>query len=194
MAKVMLYKIKWALSAFFLSFFCASLKLPGYFAFPLFSKGLKRVSIGKYVRIYPHLRIETHGEGNITIEDCVSIAQNVHITSGSNVLISKDSVILANSFITSIDHDYKDINLQMSKQPYLCKDTIIGRNCFIGMGVSILAGTTLGEHTIVGANSVVRGVFPSYCVIAGAPARVIKKYCHETKEWLSVNKSMVDSD
>lgn len=49
----------------------------------------------------------------------------------------------------------------------------IGDNCFIGMNTVILKGTTIGNNTIIGAGSVVTGGYPSDCVIAGNPAKVI---------------------
>lgn len=50
----------------------------------------------------------------------------------------------------------------------------IGDNCFIGMNTVILKGTTIGNNTIIGAGSVVTGgEYPSDCVLAGNPARVI---------------------
>ncbi|MBP7063427.1 acyltransferase [Ferrovibrio sp.] len=52
----------------------------------------------------------------------------------------------------------------------------IGRNCWIGFGSVILPGVTLGDGTIVGANSVVRNSFPEgRVVIAGTPARVVRQ-------------------
>ena len=65
----------------------------------------------------------------------------------------------------------------------IVKDTIIGENCFIGYGVAIQAGTKLGKQCIVGANAVVRGDFPDYSVIAGVPAKIIRKYNFDTKTW-----------
>lgn len=49
----------------------------------------------------------------------------------------------------------------------------IGNNCFIGMNVVILKGTTIGDNVIIGAGSVVRGFIPSNTVAAGNPCRVI---------------------
>jgi len=51
------------------------------------------------------------------------------------------------------------------------------------MGVAIQAGTVLGKQCIVGANSVVRGVFPDYSVIAGVPARIIKRFNFDKNKW-----------
>ena len=51
----------------------------------------------------------------------------------------------------------------------------IGRNCFIGCNSIILKGTVLGDGCVVGAGAVVAGKFENNCVIAGNPARVIKR-------------------
>lgn len=65
----------------------------------------------------------------------------------------------------------------------ITKRTEIGENCFIGFGAAIQAGTVLGKQCIVGTNAVVRGEFPDYSVIVGAPAKVVKQYNKETGEW-----------
>lgn len=55
------------------------------------------------------------------------------------------------------------------------KEIKIGKNCFIGCNSIILKGTVLGDGCVVGAGAVVSGKFEDNCVIAGNPARVIKK-------------------
>ena len=60
---------------------------------------------------------------------------------------------------------------------------LFGKNCFIGTGVVINSGTILGKQCIVGANSVLSGSYPDYCVIVGAPGRIIKKYNNNKKKW-----------
>ena len=49
-----------------------------------------------------------------------------------------------------------------------------GEGCFLGMNSIILKGTVLGKNVVVGAGSVVHGIFPDNCIIAGNPAKVIK--------------------
>ncbi|HFG1915358.1 acyltransferase [Vibrio fluvialis] len=179
----MLFKIKWMLSALFLAFFLKKIQFPTYFSFPIFFMGLNKVSIGKRVRIFPNSRIEVHGDGEIIIEDNVAIGQSFHITSASRLVIGSGTVISARVFVTNIDHEYEQIGTPILEQNNKISHTQIGKNCFIGMGVAIQAGTTLGDHVIVGSNSVVRGCFPSYCVIAGAPAKIIKRYDPNDSLW-----------
>jgi acetyltransferase-like isoleucine patch superfamily enzyme len=50
----------------------------------------------------------------------------------------------------------------------------IGDGSWLGYGTVVLPGTTIGRHVVIGANSVVRGEIPDFCVAAGNPARVIR--------------------
>jgi len=52
----------------------------------------------------------------------------------------------------------------------------IGPGSWLGSGAVILPGTRLGRNTVVGAGSVVRGAFPDHVVLAGIPARVVRRY------------------
>lgn len=185
----MIFKMFWILRAILYKPFMGKLDLPSYIGNPAYIHNFNRIFIGKKVRIFPNVRLEVHGEkASLTIEDNVAIGQNVHITSGENLVIGASSTILANVFITDIDHDYEEIGKHVLNQKKIIKKTVIGENCFIGIGVAIQAGTILGKQCIVGANSVVRGEFPDYCVIVGSPARIIKKYNLETKCWQKINQ------
>lgn len=182
-----MYKIVWGIVALFYAPFFNKFSFPSHIGIPIFTSGLKNVVIKKRVRIMPGLRIETHKKGKIVFEENISIGQNFHITSAGNLIIGSDSTILGNVFITNIDHDYKEIGKHILEQQMLVKETRIGKNCFIGYGAAIQAGTVLGAQCVIGANSVVRGVFPDYCVIVGVPAKVVKRFNSESKEWIKTN-------
>ena len=70
----------------------------------------------------------------------------------------------------------------------------IGENCFIGTGAVINAGTILGKQCIVGANAVVSGMYPDYCVIVGAPGKIVKRYDVKIKEWKKTNIKALDKE
>lgn len=185
----MFFKIFWIIRAFFYKIFFKKFGLISYIGKPVFLKGVKNISIGKKVRIFPGVRMETHNNGDIIIEKDVAIGQNFHATSSNQkLIIGTKTTISGNVFITNIDHEYQEIDKHIMEQPFIIKETKIGNNCFIGYGVAIQAGTILGKHCIVGANSVVRGIFPDYCVIVGSPARIIKKYNFKTKKWEKMKK------
>lgn len=153
-----------------------------------FVTGKKRISIGNRTRIFPGIRMEAIGIGEIVIGNNCAIEQNVHIiSSGTTVKIGNDVTISGNVFISNTDHEYSDIKKSVMDQELLVKDTIIGDGSFIGYGAVILPGTNLGKHCVIGANSVVKGVFPDNCVIVGSPAYIVKKYNSRTKKWESMN-------
>jgi maltose O-acetyltransferase len=63
---------------------------------------------------------------------------------------------------------------------------ILGDNVFIGFAAKILPNVKLGEWTIVGAGSVVTKSYPDgFVMIAGNPAKVIKRYDHDNKNWIN---------
>lgn len=180
-----LIKIIWAVRAIYYKLKFKKIGYKSYIGKPIFLLGENKITIGSKVRIYPGLRMECHGvNGQIVIEDNVSIGQNLHIISNESLLcIGKNTTISGNVFITNMDHEYIKLNMSVMNQNISFRNTNIGENCFLGYGSVILAGSILGKQCIVGANSVVRGKYPDYCVIAGNPAKIIKIYNFKNQKW-----------
>jgi acetyltransferase-like isoleucine patch superfamily enzyme len=78
-------------------------------------------------------------------------------------------------YITDQNHGYEDRELPISQQAMPERRVRIGAGSWLGHGTVVLPGATIGRHVVIGANSVVRGEVPSYCVAAGNPARVVKR-------------------
>ncbi len=153
------------------------------------------ISIGSSALIWPGCRIEGIDSPagtqttppHIGIGDGVTMQQNCHITAGGNLIIEGGTTILFDVMITDLDHRYEEFGRRVYDQPVDVISTRIGRNCFVGSGARILAGTTLGESCVVGANSVVRGSFPAGSVIAGIPGRIVKQYDSVGAVWRKIN-------
>jgi len=120
---------------------------------------------------------------HLILEEGVSIEQRCHITVADELIVGKNTIISFDVMMTDVDHDYYTLNTPIGQQALHVKKTRIGENCFLGGGVKIQAGTILGKHCVVGANAVVRGEFPDYCVIVGIPAKIVKRYDVITKQW-----------
>ena len=160
---------------------------------PLFIS-YEAVKLGENVSIGEHARreaidswLERKYTPSILIESGVRIEQRCHITAAGQLVIGKNSLISFDVMIQDTDHEYQNIELPVSQQPLIVNKTIIGESCFIGSGAKISAGTTLGKHCVVGANAVVRGDFPDYCVIVGIPAKIVKRYNLATQAWQKTN-------
>lgn len=105
------------------------------------------------------------------------IGENVHIYSDlfskEPYMISIDSHTTVSGNVTFVTHD-NSISKYLPQFTDIFGKITIGKNCFIGMGVMILAGVTLGDSTIVAAGSVVTKSFPEGgVVVGGVPAKVI---------------------
>lgn len=148
------------------------------------------LTLGEKVLIWHNARIEgvseyagTQYSPSININYGVTIQQNLHLTCAKKIIIGNNTAVAANVSITDIEHGYADINVPPEQQPITVTEVIIGNNCKIYNNAVILPGTVLGLHNIVGANAVVKGVFPDYCVIVGAPAKIVKRYNPITQRW-----------
>jgi acetyltransferase-like isoleucine patch superfamily enzyme len=127
----------------------------------------------------------------LSIQDDVSLEQDVQIVCASKVIIRERVTIAPRCFITDVSHPYQDIedhNPIRSRLSHSPRPVEIGEESFLGVGSVILPGVSLGRRCIVGANSVVTHSMPDYCVCAGAPARVIKNYDPLSNAWVSVEE------
>jgi len=79
-------------------------------------------------------------------------------------------------YVTDANHGYQDPHTPVGNQLGPHDPVRIGAGSWIGHGAVILPGTTLGRNVVVAAGSVVRGDIADHAVIAGVPAKVIRRY------------------
>ena len=113
----------------------------------------------------------------------ISLSDSVHISAVQRIEIGNDTLIGSKVYIGDHSHgSYADAAACAAEAQYApiarpladIAAIHIGERCWIGDGAVILAGAQIGDNSVVGANSVVKGVFPANVVIAGSPAKVIK--------------------
>lgn len=107
---------------------------------------------------------------NVGISGATIYARN-RIEIGDNTCIGGNTKLLDNDF-HPLETEARNADV---KEKIGCKPIKIGKNCFIGCNALILKGTELGEGCVVGAGAVVSGKFEAGSVIAGNPAKVIRK-------------------
>lgn len=116
----------------------------------------QNISLGNNVSIHPMCYIECgEGVGSVVIGDDVSIAHGVTIMATS--------------------HRYTDDSVSIKDQGLDSKETVIGSNVWIGAKASILAGVTISDGCVIGANSVVTKDTDFKSVYVGSPAKKIKE-------------------
>ena len=143
------------------------------------------VSIGDFCQFGNNCRVEAIGENNgnfyspeLIIGNNVSFEDNCHIGCLNSVLIEDGTMVASGVFITDHFHGKiisGDLLIRPALRELSSKPVHIGKNVWIGEHVSIMPGVNLGNNVIVGANTVVTHSFEDNCVIAGCPARIIKK-------------------
>lgn len=121
----------------------------------------------------------------ISIGDDVYIGGYSQLHCMNNLTLDRGVVLSEHVYISDIAHGFAPDRGLIMEQELECKGPVhIGEHTFIGYGVSIMPGVTLGMRCIVGTRSVVTHSFPPYSMVAGSPAKLVKRYCLETKTWI----------
>jgi acetyltransferase-like isoleucine patch superfamily enzyme len=142
--------------------------------------GRPRIIIGDDVTISGDLSINANhilDQPLVSIGDGVFLGHRLTIQVARAVSIQSGTLIAANCFIA--DHDghpssYADRNAGRPAPLHEVKPVSIGRNVWIGRECIILKGVTIGDGAVVGAGSVVRTDVPSFSLVFGNPARVVR--------------------
>ncbi|MEI7591615.1 MAG: acyltransferase [Actinomycetes bacterium] len=122
----------------------------------------------------------------VGIGDRCVIGAGCSIAGHNSIEIGDDVWTGRGVHITDMNHDYTDRAIPIGRQHQPENPVVIGEGSWIGHGVIILPGAQIGRHVVVGANSVVIGSLPDFCVAVGVPARVVRRYS-DKHGWVSVS-------
>lgn len=115
----------------------------------------------------------TEGHGELIIETGVNMQETTWIICYEKIFIGEGTQI--GPFVTIVDFDH-DLDKKRGISATGVKRPIhIGKYCWIGANSVVLKGVTLGDDCVVGAGSIVTKSFPNNSIIAGNPARLIRK-------------------
>lgn len=128
----------------------------------LFSPNVK---LGKKVNFRKNFEINCDKQGYVSIGSGVFFNNGCTINSHKSVCIGDDCIFGENVKIYDHNHKFSQMNVRIQDQGYNCKEVVIGRNCWIGTNVVILAGTNIGDNVVIGAGVVISGEIPSNVVV-----------------------------
>ncbi len=166
---------------------------------PLVHKKGKGARIKRWTRmdVLPWNRFELGRYS--TIEDFATINNGVgDVIIGNNTRIGLSNTIIGpvkigngimfaqNIVVSGLNHSYQDISMSIHDQPVTTAEIIIEDEAWIAANSVIVAGVKIGKHSVVAAGSVITKDVPPYSIAAGNPARLIKQYNFETKQWEKV--------
>lgn len=154
-------------------------------------KGSEYISIGKNCFFGDgfHLtawdnRLYKGSVPNMLIGDNCCFGLENHITCANEIIIGDGC--LTGKWVTISDNNHGNTDIEdLKKSPLYRTITTkgpvkIGKNVWIGEKATILSGVTIGDGVVVAANAVVCNDVPSYCVVAGSPAKIVKQIKQET--------------
>lgn len=147
-----------------------------------------KFELGKYSTIEDFCTIN-NGVGDVLIGSGTRIGMgNVII---GPVIIGNDVIFAQNIVMSGLNHGYEDISRPISLQKVTTATIEVEDECWIGANAVIVAGVTIGKHSVIAAGAVVTKNIPPYSIAVGNPARVIKQYNFDKKEWMKVESTTI---
>lgn len=158
---------------------------------PLRFGNSKMIKIGDFVTVHPNCWIQTVGEDRpknspkLIVKNHVSIGMSSTISAAHRIVIEDYVLMARNVFISDHLHGYEDVARPISLQPITkVRGVTIGAGSWLCQNSVVLPGVTIGRNCVVGANSVVNADVPDYTVVAGTPARIVKRYDASRRKWM----------
>jgi acetyltransferase-like isoleucine patch superfamily enzyme len=123
----------------------------------------------------------------IIIGNRVVASGSLHLAAAHKIVIEDDVMFAANVFVCDCTHGYYKTDVPYKYQALSnIAPTIIKKGSWIGQNAVILPGVTIGEFSIIGANSVVNKDIPDKCIAFGAQAKVIKSRSLSHGKWVKI--------
>lgn len=163
--------------------------------FPIVIRGKKYIDFGHNLTTGYMCRFEVYPqtEGkckNLIFGNNIQMNDFCHICAIDSVEIGDNCLLASHIYISDNSHGsyHGDINdsspdVAPVHRNYITSPVKIGKNCWLGEGVIVLPGVTIGDGCIIGAHSVVVNSIPTACVAVGSPAKVVKTYNYKSKRW-----------
>jgi len=147
--------------------------------------GEERIEIGDGTAIGPLASLSAGmpsqaglgGDPVITIGDRCTLGKGIGIVGHERIEIGDDIWTGHYVYITDQNHGYENLDLPIGTQMWKNEPVSIGSGSWLGHGAIVLPGSSVGKHVVIAAGAVVAGIeVPDNSVVAGVPARIIRRY------------------
>lgn len=150
--------------------------------FDVHIKHKKNLFLGKEVKISNNVFLQAHPQ--IKIDDYTVV--NAYSVIMGKVEIGKHCLVAPHVSIVGGNHNFDRLDVPIMYQGSTERGVVVGDNVWIGVNVVVLDGVKIGSGAIVGAGSVVTKNVASNTIVAGNPARVVRKRTHTDKQYKKI--------
>lgn len=129
----------------------------------------------------------------ISIGNFCLLGRRNFLNSGAAIAIGDYTLTGPDCMFLGSDHHWSD-----PMKPYIMTGSSadqkisIGTNVWLGAGVKVMKGVSIGHGSVVGANALVTSDIPPFALAYGAPAKVVKHYNFAEKRWVSASERSAD--
>lgn len=167
---------------------------------PFILRGRKYVDFGNGLTTGYWCRFEvfpTDSDDRVRLRfgDNIQINDFVHICAIDNVEIGDGCMFASHVYISDNSHgryeggeNDSSPDVAPDHREYIQAPVKIGKNCWLGEGVIVMPGVTIGDGCVIGAHSIVNKDIPAGSIAVGSPARVVKQYDWKKKCWVKAQK------
>jgi acetyltransferase-like isoleucine patch superfamily enzyme len=135
-----------------------------------------RLEIGPNALLEPNVWITAPGAARVRIGTGTFLNMGVMVAAQELVEIGDHCMLANGCFVSDSSHRYDDPTRPITWQGFESKGpTRIGDNCWLGAHTVVTSGVTIGERCVVGADSVVTKDVEPHSIVAGAPAKLIRR-------------------
>ncbi len=134
-----------------------------------------KVFLGEKVCLDRGVDVKVHHGGQIVIGDRTYVGPYTCMSGFGKIEIGNDCLIASHSAIYAHNHNFSDPNKKIAEQGFSVKGIALEDDCWLGNGVKVMDGVTIGKGSVIGAGAVVTKDIPPYSVAVGVPAKVISK-------------------
>jgi acetyltransferase-like isoleucine patch superfamily enzyme len=117
----------------------------------------------------------------------MSAVEGTTITIGDDVMFASDNQVRC-------DDGHPIFDVRTGKRVNVSRDITIENHVWLGWGATVLGGTVLGRGSVLGMGAIAKGRFPNNCVVAGVPARVVRRDIAWERPHLSLKKPFYKPD
>ncbi len=148
-----------------------------------------QITIGAGVLVHEHawLLVRSPSESapaKLTIGDRTVVGRFAKLVCFGSITIGADVILAERVYISDVEYEPTSLDVHPDQHPLtIPQPVVLEAGAFLGVGVIVKPGVTIGERAYIGAGAIVSEDVPAHSVAVGQPARVIRRYDPETNSW-----------